>query len=387
MSEPAALYADARLGPLAARAEAFVSDAAGDPLVRGPAALTWLTKQIQRFGAREVSAVDEARFVESAGAYLAAVLLGHFGEGAHASRDGVHRLRVGPRGFVDPFAMIERALVADSTRGSLVESITKAEAEAHGKAGIGRAGRLFEEALAASGSELAVTDRFDRKVFLEDIEVDLGRVVDVGEDDEGAARVAATKLASLLPRRRGEAVDVTDLTRDEALTRLVPRIVGEEFDAPAALFTTRLTAETRLLLQLGYEGRSRFVRSAELAAWSLSEDDAVRTAITNLAQRSERARFATVETPHGPLLYARTGDGLDAARLLLPGLPDVLATELGLPCLVAIPHRDVLFACALGDPDLEKAMAARVEDDAARAPHRISRRLFLVDRDGVRLRG
>ncbi|MEZ4335273.1 MAG: hypothetical protein R3B82_01480 [Sandaracinaceae bacterium] len=103
-------------------------------------------------------------------------------------------------------------------------------------------------------------------------------------------------------------------------------------------------------------------------------------AIENLADRSAGARFGTVDTEGGPIVFARTGDGLDAARILLPTLHAVLAPELGDAFLAAIPHRDVLLACA-DTPRLREALLARARDDAARAPHRITDRLFRVDAD------
>jgi len=89
-----------------------------------------------------------------------------------------------------------------------------------------------------------------------------------------------------------------------------------------------------------------------------------------------------VDTDAGPLVVARTGDGLDAARLLLPTLPDVLRPELGDAVVAAIPHRDVLYACPRADAPIE-ALAARAADASARAPHPITARLFDLSPRGL----
>jgi hypothetical protein len=125
------------------------------------------------------------------------------------------------------------------------------------------------------------------------------------------------------------------------------------------------------------------VRRDELDRWAVSPADALALALENLAARSASARFARVDTTFGPLVVARSGDGLDGARLLLPTLHAVLAPELGSPFLAAAPHRDALWACAREPASLRAAFAERVREDAARAPHRIGDGLFLVSHRGL----
>lgn len=388
MSAPPWMRALRDVGPLGAAAERFLErERAGEgaPLARGVPALAWLASRVDAFAARDdASAQDESAFVEGAGAVLALVLLDHVGEGAHAARDGVHRVRLGARGFFDPFAAIEAALEADSARKALVAEVARAEAEARAEAGVGRASAAFERALADRRPDLAVRERFDRRVWLvgtseDGIEVDLGRAIDATEGQGAAAlEQAVAKLVSMLPGGEGSSVDP-----EEAAARLLPRVVAPDLagDATAALFQRALAHDVRVALVLAYEGRSRFVRARELEAWRLSSDDALRRALENLALRSAAARFGRVETADGPMIVARTGDGLDSARLLLPTLHDVLEPELGSPFLAAIPHRDVLYAAPLS---ARAALAARAADDAARAPHRITSAIFLVTPSGLR---
>ena len=140
----------------------------------------------------------------------------------------------------------------------------------------------------------------------------------------------------------------------------------------------------RLGLVLAYDGRCRFVHGRELEGWALTADEAVRAALEHLAKRSVRARFGRIDALDGPIIFARTGDGLDSVRLVLPGLVDVLGAELGEPFVATVPHRDALLACRADAPRSFEAMMARVSDDHARAPHRIGDKPFLVDRAGLR---
>ena len=150
------------------------------------------------------------------------------------------------------------------------------------------------------------------------------------------------------------------------------------------LYARPLPNGARLGLVLAYDGRCRFVHGRELEGWALTADEAVRAALENLAKRSVRARFGRIDALDGPIIFARTGDGLDSARLVLPGLVDVLGAELGEPFVATVPHRDALLACRADAPRSFEAMMARVSDDHARAPHRISDKPFLVDRAGLR---
>jgi hypothetical protein len=216
-------------------------------------------------------------------------------------------------------------------------------------------------------------------------------VIDATRDgDVTAVDQAVAKLVGMLPGGAGSA----SMPWDEAAPLLVPRLVGSAFVAELsategaahglALFPFGHGVHVALLL--AYEDRARYLRAAEVASFPRPPDEVLARAIQNLASRSLRARFARIDTDSGPMIVARSGDGLDAARLLLPSLHDVLAPELGSPFVAAIPHRDTLIACAEQPEPLVASLAARARDDAARAPHAITKELFYVAEAGVRAR-
>lgn len=359
------------------------------PLARGVAGLRALAASVDTWAEKEESSLDES-FVEGAGALLALVLLDHVGEGGHIAQGHAHRLRLGPDGFFDPFAAIDRALESDDAREALVREVARAEAEAEARAGVGRATRVLRTVLADTRPALAIRSSFGPTVELEgdvglgDIELDLTSLLRAtdGEDDPPVHR-AVEKLVAMLPG--GEAPRAT--TFEDLRGRLLPRPVERGFASSLATQSRLAHAELmdgamELTLIVAYEDRSRYLRADELETWKLGFDEALAVAITNLAERSVDARFGRVDTAEGPLIVARTGDGLDAARVLLPTLHDVLAPELGSPFLVAIPHRDALFACADHAP-LEEAMRTRANADAGRAPHAITPTLFRVNSDAL----
>lgn len=386
-----------RGGPLVSVAARFLgerfSSSKGDA-PRGRDALALLAKALDAHCEIEApSDEDDRRFVEGAGALLGLVLVDALGGAGHTpTREGGHRVQIGERGFFDPFQAIEDALDDDDPRAALARAIRRAEAESRGEGPSSRVGARFERALEARRPDLGVRERLERYVRLDGgIEVDLGRVIDATRDgDVSAVDQAVAKLVGMLPGGAGSA----SMPWDEAAPLLVPRLVGSAFVAELsakegaahglALFPFGHGVHVALLL--AYEDRARYLRAAEVASFPRPPDEVLARAIQNLASRSLRARFARIDTDSGPMIVARSGDGLDAARLLLPSLHDVLAPELGSPFVAAIPHRDTLIACAEQPEPLVASLAARARDDAARAPHAITKELFYVAEAGVRAR-
>lgn len=376
-------------GPLVDASKQLVSE----PFPRGGDGVRALAALIDHFSSEELEAEAENRrgvkeaedraFVEQAGALLGLLLVDHIGDGALVSCDGAHRVRVGARGFVDPFAIIDGVLDADDPRRALAAAIAQAEAEAHDRGPLSRVMAAVERRLVTARPELRVALRFEALLVLDgEVELDLRRLISATEgESEETVESAARKLVDLVPG--GSATRETAWA--DARDRLLPRLVPATF-APGghtSLLRRPVVADVALALLVQHEDRARYVRADELARWGLGEDGVIDVAITNLAARSASARFARIDTDAGPLVVARTGDGLDAARLVLPGIHDVLAKELGSPLRVGVPHRDTLIACATGSAALERSVAARVRDDHARAPHRISAMLFTLTRDGL----
>lgn len=370
-----------RGGPFIAVSQSFLSHHRGAPRdpARGAAGLRALAAAIDAWAEREdASETEDERFVEGAGALLGALLCDALG-GRHVARGGAHRVALGEDGFFDPFAAVSHALDADDSRSSLAILVARAEAEALSADGFGRARRLVRELLRQERPELAVEGGFEASLELSGgIELDLGRLVEatLGESEE-AARKAARKLVSMLP---GAAED-SDSDWEE---RLQPRVVSPRFAAehPALLARPLAGGALSVALLLVHGDRARYVRASEPSRWGTSARGALEIAIRNLAIRSERARLLRVDTSAGPLICARTGDGLDAARALLPALHEVLAPELGDALWIAVPHRDALWACGEGRA-LREALRARARDDARRAPHAISESLFALTPGGL----
>jgi uncharacterized protein YtpQ (UPF0354 family) len=312
---------------------------------------------------------------------------------AHVSARGQHRVRLGAHGFFDPFAAVDRALDARDVRRALAREIENAEAEARAEGPISRVVAAFAALLRTERPDLTLTEQFDCKLSLrvresdETLELDLQRAVESTRGESAnAVQSVARRLISILPgATHAEPEALRDLRG-----RLLPRLARSEAllqltaQGQSVLFARPLLAELAVALLVEHEGRARYVRKDELASWGLDAEEAHALALENLRERSRRARIVRESLAAGELLVARSGDGRDSARVLLPELFAELAARLGPNIAVALPHRDTFFACAAGDdPQLMRGMAERAAHDCARAPHALSPLLFSLSSAGL----
>lgn len=122
------------------------------------------------------------------------------------------------------------------------------------------------------------------------------------------------------------------------------------------------------------------VNADHLLGWGVAAEQLRDTAMANLRSWSAGAPWTDEIAGDRRLLSSDTGDGGDAARILLPEVREHLAGECGGPSrvLVAMPDRDLLLAGSLvsGDADFAGQLAAFVADVSEGAHEPIDRGLF-----------
>jgi uncharacterized protein YtpQ (UPF0354 family) len=374
-----------RSGPLQHAATLFTANQGLEPdPPRGVAGLGELSRLIRRAQTQLASDDESREFLEGAGAYLALLLLDHWHDASHTSHAGSHRLRLGECGTFDPFAAVAHALDAEDTKRTLLAELKLAESEAEGLSPTARVVAEVRRALRET-SAAQVTDHFDHTLWIESngarIEIDLSRIVEVTRDEsESVLRSAVSRLCASFS---GDTARSSELPWSVARNLIFPRLVGPSFASAvpaesADLYLRQLGTEVWETLVLKTKERARYVRRVELTEWSKDGAAPKAQALENLARASERARFLEHDTPHGPLVIAESRDGLDAARLLLPGLHGLLSGALGSPFLVAIPHRDTLLAAPCEPAPLVEELKRRVRAAVRGAPHAISAQLWVI---------
>jgi hypothetical protein len=122
------------------------------------------------------------------------------------------------------------------------------------------------------------------------------------------------------------------------------------------------------------------VNADHLLTWGVDAQTLRDAAMANLRTWSATAPWADELAGQRRLLSSDTGDGGDAARILLPEVRSHLAGECGGPArvLIALPDRDLLIAGSLhpGDTDFADQLVAFVADVVDGAHEPIGRGLF-----------
>ncbi len=138
------------------------------------------------------------------------------------------------------------------------------------------------------------------------------------------------------------------------------------------------------LLSTGFEV---LVTGEHLQGWGLGGDALREAAFANLERWSATAAWTTEEDERGRrIVSSASGDGWDAARILLGSTRDHLRSELvGGRVVVGLPDRDLLVAARVtaDDPEFEAMFATFVGDQAEASDEPIDRRLFELAGDAL----
>ena len=79
------------------------------------------------------------------------------------------------------------------------------------------------------------------------------------------------------------------------------------------------------------------------------------------------------------MLAIQTGDGYDAARLLLPAMRKLAVEHLGEPCYAAVPNRDFLIMWSQSNPEeFQTLVRAQVRQDCQSQPYPLTSTVFVV---------
>jgi hypothetical protein len=122
------------------------------------------------------------------------------------------------------------------------------------------------------------------------------------------------------------------------------------------------------------------VNGEHLLSWGIEPAAIQDAALANLAAWSASAPWTDEASGDRRLLSSDSGEGWDAARILLPGVREHLARELGSSgrVLVGLPERHLLVAGTLrpGDEEFAKLFADFVVEQSGGADEPIDRRVF-----------
>jgi len=127
------------------------------------------------------------------------------------------------------------------------------------------------------------------------------------------------------------------------------------------------------------------VNGDHLLSWGVEPRQVQDAAMHNLSTWSASAAWSTEVSGPRHLISSQTGEGFDAARILLPEVVNYLSGELGSygRILVGLPERHLLIAGSMrpGDDDFGGLFATFIVEQSGGADEPIDRRVFEL-RDG-----
>jgi len=217
----------------------------------------------------------------------------------------------------------------------------------------------------------------DRRVDLDD----LHRATMHGEDepDDLIRRFADAFLAAIR-------VEQTPLPFDAVRHLILPRIQPLSFfrGRRSDLFAAQgWVNDTVILYVIDFNGTATPITTEQLIHWGLSVEELDEMARENLSGHQPDLELKVLHGEDGAAALFNTGDGYDAARLLLDELHPKLSPEFGRDFLAAIPTRDVFIAFPLSSPEFIGRLRSRIRTDYRKLPYPITDDLFLVTLDGV----
>ena len=172
--------------------------------------------------------------------------------------------------------------------------------------------------------------------------------VEAPEHDWGAARERIFPLLAPV----GTAGVPADWVRDPtALGGAGPHTQPVVSSGPAGLV---------VLYGMRADGFDVLINGDHLLSWGVGSEQLQAVALGNLAAWSERTGWTEESSGTRRLLSSDSGEGYDAARILLPAVRAYLSSELagdgappGARVLVGLPERDLLVAGSLAPDDAE----------------------------------
>ena len=178
---------------------------------------------------------------------------------------------------------------------------------------------------------------------------------------------------------------VDELTHEDVRNKLYPQIMPVEYvtAAPLPLVSFPLSSEIAVGIVADFPESYMYLREVELERWEMSAEEIYEHARTNLAGLSQSLQLQMAGEGKDVLVAVASGDGYDAARILLPEFQEFLAAHLGETFRFGVPNRDFLICWRLDcEDDFHQQMAKQVGADSSERPYPLSSSIFVRNSEG-----
>lgn len=187
------------------------------------------------------------------------------------------------------------------------------------------------------------------------------------------------------PIIRNEMPSLDDLSLDDLRDQLRLQVMPAGYlkAAPVPIIVFPFATGIAIGIVADFPQTYAYIRQTDLKRWNVSAEELYELALENLESISKGIDISLIENDADTFLAINTGDGYDAARILIPGLQDYLASHLGETFRFGIPNRDFLICWRLdSSPELHRQFAAKLAEDHSEQPYPLSPSVFARNSEG-----
>lgn len=184
---------------------------------------------------------------------------------------------------------------------------------------------------------------------------------------------------------REETPSLDDLSLDEVREQLRLQVMPADYvkTAPMPIVAFPFATGIAIGIVADFPQAYAYVREADLARWNVSPGEVYEIALENLEAISNDLGIHLSKNDPETFLAIDSGDGYDAARILIPGLQDFIASHLGETFRFGIPNRDFLICWRLDcSPDFHRQLAGKIAEDHSERPYALSPSVFVRNSEG-----
>ena len=187
------------------------------------------------------------------------------------------------------------------------------------------------------------------------------------------------------PILRNQTPSLDELSLDDLRGQLRPQVMPADYvtAAPVPIVSFPFAMGIAVGIVADFPQTYAYIRQVDLVRWGVSSQELYELALDNLEAISGGIDIHLNEGGPETFLAIDSGDGYDAARILIPGLQDFIATHLGETFRFGMPNRDFLICWRLDcSPDFHHQLAGKIAEDHSERPYSLSPSVFVRNSEG-----
>lgn len=178
---------------------------------------------------------------------------------------------------------------------------------------------------------------------------------------------------------------IENLDYEDVKEKLYPQVMPAEYveRAPSRLISFPLSQQVSVGLVADFPETYMYLRQIDLQRWDVAADDLFDRAQKNLEELTQSVQLQLAGADKDVFVAVASGDGYDAARILIPSFQAFLAQHLGETFRFALPNRDFLICWRLDcDEAFHQQIASQIVADSEERPYPLSSSVFVRNPEG-----